>query len=254
MARRKKAGELRDTEVECGYCNSIIPEDAVKCPNCGKLFSAAKKMVAFAIVVVIVLAGMSYFVYASYFASHNAVDNSLDNDIPDDTDDTPDVVPAGTKFMLISTNYGQIKIQLDTVNAPLTTAHMMSLVNSGWFTGGSWYRAVPNFVLQGGTERSDKGSSTTNVAWEDTGLKNVAYSVAMARSGSASDFASSGTGSSEFFINLVDNTNLDTQYAYVVFGKVVEGTGVISTIMGLPAPDQYLTTPVLFTSVTIIGA
>ena len=248
MARRKKVGELRDTEVECGYCDAIIPEDAMKCPNCGKLFSAAKKIAAFAIVVIIVLASMSFFIYTEYFTGQEAANNTID---PLDPDNNISPSPTGLKFMVIDTNYGQIKIQLDTANAPVTTTHMINLVQSGWFSGGGWYRAVPNFVLQGGTERASKGSSSTNVAWEDTGLKNLAYSVAMARSGDATDFNSAGTGSSEFFINLIDNANLDSQYAYVVFGKVVSGNNVISTIIGLPATSQYLDNPVLYNSVSI---
>ena len=66
MARRKKIGELKDSETECGYCDKIIPENAMKCPECGKYFSSFKKLMAFSIVVVIVLAGMSFFVPGSF--------------------------------------------------------------------------------------------------------------------------------------------------------------------------------------------
>ncbi|MFO7618441.1 MAG: peptidylprolyl isomerase [Thermoplasmata archaeon] len=246
MARRKKAGELRKAEVECGYCDAIIPEDALRCPKCGKLFSAAKKMAAFVIVVVIVLASMTFLVFSYYMTGQEGYDGDLDPLDPD--------TPVGKKYMVIESSYGQIKIELDTVNAPVTTAHMISLVNSGWFNGGSWYRSIPNFVIQGGTERADKGSSPTNVPWEDTGLLNEPYTVAMARSGTPSDFNSAGTGSSEFFINLAANTNLDSQYAYVVFGKVVGGQNVIDTILGQPTTSEYLDSPVLFTSVTIASA
>ncbi|MBU4031802.1 MAG: peptidylprolyl isomerase [Candidatus Thermoplasmatota archaeon] len=244
MARRKKAGELRDDKVECGYCDAVIPEDALRCPKCGKLFSAAKKMAAFVVVVIVVLASMSALIAIYYFSGQQGYD-----DVPGDDDITPPT--TGSKFMVIGTSYGQIKIELDTVNAPVTTAHIISLVNSGWYNGGGWYRAIPGFVLQGGTERSDKGSSSTNVAWEDTGVMNTKYTVAMARSGQASDPAASGSASSEFFVNLGANTNLDSQYAYVVFGKVVTGQNVIDTILGLPATSEYLDSMVMFTSVSI---
>lgn len=245
MARRKKAGELRDREVECGYCGAIIPEDALRCPKCGKMFSAAKKMMAFVIVVIVVLASISFLAVSYYMSGQDAYENGLDPDSPDNG------TPSGKKYMVIDTSLGQIKIELDTANAPITTSHIIDLVNSGWFNGGSWYRAIPDFVIQGGTERSDKGSSPTNVPWEDTGLLNEAYTVAMARSGSASDFEYAGTGSSEFFINLKHNTNLDPQYAYVVFGKVVSGHNVISSILNQPAAGEYLDSPVLFTNVSI---
>ena len=81
----------------------------------------------------------------------------------------------------------------------------------------------------------------------------------MARSGDPDDQASSGTGSSEFFINLAGNTNLDSYaYPYVVFGKVVSGFSIIDQIAALPTSSsggiQMINDPISFTGVTITDA
>jgi cyclophilin family peptidyl-prolyl cis-trans isomerase len=141
-----------------------------------------------------------------------------------------------TKYLMIGTSLGVIRVELDTANAPVTTAHIISLVNSDYYLGtGKFYRAEPGFVIQGGTQTP----STQTVAWEDTGLANAQYTIAMARSGDPDSAADSGTGSSEFFINLNSNTNLDSYvYPYVVFGTVVEGQSIVNQIAGLPTTSS----------------
>jgi cyclophilin family peptidyl-prolyl cis-trans isomerase len=75
----------------------------------------------------------------------------------------------------------------------------------------------------------------------------------MARSGDPNSEADSGTGSSQFFINLADNTNLDSYaYPYVVFGRVVEGFNVVNAIAALPTDDNdWPYDPPVITSVVI---
>lgn len=166
--------------------------------------------------------------------------------------------PSAGSVAVIETNYGTIKIALDKTRAPRTAGNFIALANAGKYNGNSFHRVAANFVIQGGAV-----SGAANVAWESTGLKNVAYSIAMARSGSANDSASKDTATSQFFINLKDNPSLDTYdpatrvgftYAYVVFGHVTEGQSVVQTIGALPtnpAGDGQPTSPVTILRVTI---
>lgn len=165
---------------------------------------------------------------------------------------------GGLPVAVIETNYGTIRVELDTVNAPVTAGNFISLAKAGRYNGNAFHRVAADFVIQGGAV-----SGAGNVPWEDTGLRNVAYSIAMARSGSANDTGSKDTATSQFFINLKGNPNLDAYdpgtrlgvtYPYVVFGIVIAGQGVVDTIGAIPSNppgDGQPTSPVTITSVTI---
>jgi cyclophilin family peptidyl-prolyl cis-trans isomerase len=96
-------------------------------------------------------------------------------------------------------------------------------------------------MIQGGGFTSDGNQeSASNIPWENTGLVNRKYTISMARSGDPDSQADSGSGSSQFFINTVDNANLDSySYPYVVFGKVVDGFNVVETIEALSTGTYY---------------
>lgn len=126
---------------------------------------------------------------------------------------------------------GSIHIMLDTAHAPVTAAHFEKMVNDGVYDGVNFYRVEPGFVIQGGP--SD--GSGSNVEWENTGLLNKKYTLSMARQGDANDVDSKDTGSTEFFVNLDDNSFLDTPtYRYVVFGTVISGRNIVDAIGNLP--------------------
>ncbi len=158
---------------------------------------------------------------------------------------------------VMETNLGTIRITLDKVRAPITAGHFIDLASAGKYNGRQFTRVVPNFVIQGGQGADD----TPKVAWEFTGLTNVAYTIAMARTGNANDAASKDTATCQFFINLKDNPSLDNPtvtYSYVVFGRVEDATsqGVVRAIGALyPAGnsgyDGPPTTTVTIVSVTI---
>ena len=134
----------------------------------------------------------------------------------------------------METNYGTIKIQLDMSRAPRTAAHFLDLVNQGIFTPNSFHRVAAKFVIQGG-----QSGQATGVNWENTGLQNVKYSIAMARSGDPNRQQDSNTATSQFFINLKDNPSLDGYaYPYVVFGRVIEGQAAVDAIGLLYPPAQ----------------
>jgi cyclophilin family peptidyl-prolyl cis-trans isomerase len=247
MAHRKKPGELKESEVECYYCNAAIPESSLRCPSCGKLFSAAKRMMVMSVVAIIIIASLGYLAYSEFYGGQESYNNGLNpnpNPNPSDTN----------RFVNIQTQYGTIKIEMYEDTAPVTAGHFIELVHNGQLSAGMFYRAEPGFVLQGGLQ---SGSSDT-VTWEDNGLLNKQWTISMARSDdpSDSDPTAHNTGSSEFFINLVDNPTLDSyDYYYVVFGKVVSGTNIVSQISGLPSHSegglQILDNPVQFQSISL---
>lgn len=252
MARRRKIGDLTGSEAECYYCEAVIPASAMRCPSCGKFFSSAKKLIAFSVVLIVVVASLSGLIYVKFIGGHLGGGNGLG----------PGPEPSETnKFVHIVTSLGTIKIEMYEDTAPVTATHFINLVQAGEFnTGASFYRAERNFVVQGGLRQ---GSETT-VPWEDNGLLNTAYTISMARSGHPDEAADSGTGSSEFFINLNHNTNLDkktdtnpngVEYPYVVFGRVVSGTEVVDQMSLLPTHNeggiQILDNPIVFESTFI---
>jgi cyclophilin family peptidyl-prolyl cis-trans isomerase len=136
----------------------------------------------------------------------------------------------------MTTTLGTIKIELNTVRAPATAQNFIDLANSGFYNGIIFHRVIPGFVIQGGGFISDGTTKNSEqIPWENTGLHNTEYSISMARSGDANSESDSGTGSSQFFINLVDNHDLDSySYPYVVFGRVIEGFSVVDAIGALP--------------------
>jgi cyclophilin family peptidyl-prolyl cis-trans isomerase len=221
MARRKKAGELRDTEVECGYCDAIIPEDAVKCPNCGKFFSAAKKMMAFAVVVIIVLAGMSYFVYTEYFTGQEAANNVIDPIDPDDTTPTP--TPTGKSIVF----------ELKEADAPNTCANFKKYVNDRFFDGLIFHRVIDNFMIQGGgfsPDMTQKQATYPPINLEISNLKHTDGAVAMARTNDQN------SATSQFYICDGPQTSLDGSYA--VFGYVTSGMEHVRAISGVATGSE----------------
>ena len=154
------------------------------------------------------------------------------------------------------TNKGPFTIQLDLEHAPKTAGNFLTHAKAGNFNGTKFHRVAPGFVIQGG-DMSPRGIRADRIEWEETGLKNKKYTLSMARSGSPDNKGDSGTGSSQFFVNLKDNANLDRpRFPYVVFGEIVDGQEVIETI-GKMAPggardyDGPPSSPVTVESVTV---
>jgi len=131
----------------------------------------------------------------------------------------------------VASNYGVFCVELDQAKAPVTVANFLSHVDPGHYDNTAIHRVAADFVIQGGQLRV----TANKVDWERTGLLNSRGTISMARV--SGDWNS---GTSEFFINLKDNTNLDTPggadtgYPYVVFGRVVQGMAVVDTIGAIP--------------------
>lgn len=150
----------------------------------------------------------------------------------------------------IDTTMGDMVVALDAVHAPITTGNFLRYVDAGKYNGSSFYRTVrpgnqayhrPIQVIQGGLDVNDFGPygpiklETTS----KTGLKNLAGTIAIARD------TPPDTGSSEFFINIVDDPVLDADkspdhYGYAVFGHVVRGMDVARLIQRAKADGQRL--------------
>ena len=150
-------------------------------------------------------------------------------------------VPTMSKVKL-STNHGDIVLELNAEKAPLTVANFIEYVNAGHYENTVFHRVIGNFMIQGGgfepgmKEKKDKRPSIQNEA--DNGLPNEKYSVAMART------MEPHSASAQFFINVADNSFLNhsgktTQgWGYAVFGKVVEGTDVVDKIKGVSTTSK----------------
>jgi peptidyl-prolyl cis-trans isomerase B (cyclophilin B) len=127
--------------------------------------------------------------------------------------------------------FGTIKADLYPKIAPLTVAHIVSLIQEEFYDGLIFHRVIEGFMIQGGdptgTGRGEPGQATVKGEFSDNGVNNTLSNargvLAMARKGN--DYNS---GTSQFFINTVDNARLDGQYA--TFGMVTEGMDVVDAI------------------------
>jgi peptidyl-prolyl cis-trans isomerase A (cyclophilin A) len=143
-----------------------------------------------------------------------------------------DASPHANPEVRVTTNMGSFVIELRPNRAPLTVANFLRYVRSGFYDNTLFHRVVANFVIQGGGH-----AATPPYALKPTyppvdnesgnGLQNKRGAVGLARA------AAPDTGNSQFYINLVDNPELDplpTRWGYAVFGKVVEGMSVVDRI------------------------
>lgn len=133
----------------------------------------------------------------------------------------------------LHTNHGEITIDLNNEKAPITTQNFIDYVNSGHFDNTIFHRVINDFMIQGGGFMSGMSQKEARAPIQNeaaNGLKNDAYTVAMART---SDVHSA---SSQFFINVADNgflnyTSPTTEgFGYCVFGKIVKGKDVVDKI------------------------
>lgn len=133
--------------------------------------------------------------------------------------------------VIITTNHGNITIELDAEKAPKTVANFLAYVNSGHYAGTIFHRVIDGFMIQGGGFEPGMKQKPTNETVENeakNGLKNAKYTLAMART------SDPHSASAQFFININDNTFLDYPgqdgWGYCVFGKVTDGNDVVEKI------------------------
>ena len=128
---------------------------------------------------------------------------------------------------------GVITLELDAVNAHQSTANFLSYVNKGHYDGTIFHRVIKNFMIQGGGFTTDMKQKDTDAPIQNeaaNGLKNEAYTIAMARTGDPH------SATAQFFINVVNNEFLNHTapsgqgWGYAVFGKVVKGQEIVDAI------------------------
>lgn len=146
-----------------------------------------------------------------------------------------------TADIIMETSMGTITIDLFDDKAPITCKNIRTYVNEGFFNGLIFHRVIPGFVIQGGGFEPGMKKKQTHppiINEADNGEKNLRGTLSMART---QDIFS---GTSQFFINLVDNKSLDHRgktpsgYGYAVFGKVTQGMDVVDKIAATPTGQK----------------
>lgn len=137
----------------------------------------------------------------------------------------------------LTTNLGDIELELFPEDAPESVENFLAYVEEGHYNGLIFHRVIPNFMVQAGghtpdmNQREASRDPITNES--DNGLHNLRGTVAMART------AEPHSAKAQFFINLVDNPNLDHKgiddgWGYAVFGRVIDGMDVVDEIAAKP--------------------
>ena len=137
------------------------------------------------------------------------------------------------KVVTFETTMGSIAIELFEDDAPITTKNFLDYANSGFYDGTLFHRVIPGFVIQGGGLESGMKDKSGNPPIENeanNGQKNLKWSLSMART------SDPHSATSQFFINLENNSSLDHTaetpqgWGYAVFGTVIEGFETVEAI------------------------
>lgn len=212
----------------------------------------------------LLVAGMAYWLGGST-APTEITGEEIEIPKPIAATERPPYEPMNTNsnnpVAVITTNYGVIELELFDDAMPITAGNFMKLAREGFYDGTQFHRVIDGFMVQGG----DPNTKTDNTLSYGTGgpgytipdehiagdkLSNVRGTIAMANSGPES-------GGSQFFINLVDNTNLDydkqpLSSKHPVFGQVIAGMDIVDTIGGAETgPTDIPVEPVVVETVTI---
>ena len=140
----------------------------------------------------------------------------------------------GRPHVVFETNKGKFVVLLREDKAPISTANFLQYVDSGYYNGTVFHRVISDFMVQGGGFTKDLQKKPTHEPIKneaDNGLSNVRGTVAMART----NVVDSAT--SQFFINVKDNLQLDhspANFGYAVVGEVVSGMSVVDAIRQVP--------------------
>jgi cyclophilin family peptidyl-prolyl cis-trans isomerase len=144
--------------------------------------------------------------------------------------------------VVIETNFGDIGIELYADRAPITADNFLQYVTTGFYDALLFHRIVKGFVIQGGgyyvyqgtLYSVQRGEPIVNESYN--GLSNLRGTIAMART------SDPNSATSEFYINQVDNIDLDRAeaddgFGYCVFGRVLSGMDVVDAIAEVPTEN-----------------
>ena len=141
----------------------------------------------------------------------------------------------------LQTSVGDIVIELETEKAPVTAQNFLQYVRDGFYDNTIFHRVINGFMVQGGGFEPGLKQKPVRAPIENeagNGLKNDAYTVAMART------SDPHSATAQFFLNVVNNNFLNFRaasadgYGYCVFGKVVEGRDVVDKIKAVPTGNR----------------
>ena len=157
--------------------------------------------------------------------------------------------------VIIETSMGDIVLELDATNAPISTANFISYANDGFYEGTIFHRVIDGFMVQGGgitADMRDKDNKQDPIKNEaGNGLKNDFGTVAMARTNTVD------SATSQFFINVGENNFLNHTaptpqgFGYAVFGKVTDGMDVVNTIRQVKTGNSGMHQDVPVETITI---
>ena len=144
--------------------------------------------------------------------------------------------------VVLETGMGTITIELLQDRAPISVENFLTYVDEEHYDGTIFHRVIETFMVQGGRFTPDMQGKPVHGQIKneaENGLKNDKYTVAMARTNEVD------SATDQFFINTVDNNFLNNgarDFGYAVFGRVIDGTGVVDAIAGVPVtntvPDE----------------
>lgn len=156
---------------------------------------------------------------------------------------SPGPARAADVRVAIVTSAGEIDVALDPARAPITVKNFLGYVDRRFYDGGTFFRAIPGFVIQGGN-KGRESSSDRPIPLEpplETGIQNKDGAISMART------SDPNSATSEFFICDGDQPRLDgsmTELGYAAFGHVTKGMEIVRRIAREPAQNQMLLQPV----------
>ena len=154
----------------------------------------------------------------------------------------------------MTTNMGDIVLQLDRKNAPITVVNFLRYAREGFYDNTIFHRVMDGFMIQGGgfhEQLVQKKARKPIINEASNGLKNGRGTIAMART------SDPHSATAQFFINHADNVFLDHRskttsgWGYAVFGWVTEGIEVVDRIAKTPVRNQRGHQNVPLTSVVI---
>jgi peptidyl-prolyl cis-trans isomerase A (cyclophilin A) len=155
----------------------------------------------------------------------------------------PHPAPAATPEVKVKlfTQAGAIVVVLDPKRAPQTVANFLRYVDARFYNGGTFFRAIPGFVIQGGNKPRETPADP-KLALEPplaTGIRNTDGAISMART------SDPNSATSEFFICDGPQARLDVPPGYAAFGHVVSGMDVVRRIARMPVDGDQLEKPVV---------
>ncbi len=174
----------------------------------------------------------------------------------------PSTVANAAPRVTLRTNMGNIVIELNPAKAPKSVENFLQYVNDKHYDGTVFHRVIPTFMIQGGGFTQDLTMKPTRAPVQneaDNGLSNLRGTVSMARTNDPN------SATAQFFINVVDNINLNhfgkdngQTWGYAVFGKVVSGMEVVDAIKVVergakgPLPQDVPVSPVIILSAELV--